>query len=210
LKSQYENANNISARIRLHKDYSTNKQGWFPWIYETGIASVLKQNSNSTVEILELGCGEGSLWVENRERLPENIHVTVSDISEGMIRDIRRNLDSDTRFTYETFDCHKIPSKSKTYDIVIARAVASLNILVELALPFVKVGGVFIAMKSKDYSNELNESKNALKVLGGEVEKIDTHYLSNDEVRNNIVIRKIKSGNKKYPREYKDIKAKPL
>lgn len=120
LKSQYENANNISARIRLHKDYSTNKQGWFPWIYETGIVPIFETKGDSTLEILELGCGEGSLWVENKEKLPENIHITVSDISEGMIRDIRRNLDADERFSYETFDCHKIPAQANTYDIVIA------------------------------------------------------------------------------------------
>lgn len=120
LKSQYENANNISARIRLHRDYSTNKQGWFPWIYETGIVPILSTEKNRTVEILELGCGEGSLWVENKDKLPENVHITVSDISEGMIRDIRRNLDADERFSYETFDCHKIPAKASTYDIVIA------------------------------------------------------------------------------------------
>lgn len=120
MKSQYENANNISARIRLHKDFSTNTQGWFPWIYETGIAPILSKNTESIIEILELGCGEGSLWLENKEKLPEHVHITVSDISEGMIRDIRRNLDGDTRFSYETFDCHTIPAKANTYDMVIA------------------------------------------------------------------------------------------
>lgn len=127
LKSQYENANNISARIRLHKDYSTNQQGWFPWIYESGITPILNgftsapdSKSDSCIEILELGCGEGSLWLENLEKLPANVHITVSDISEGMIRDIRRNLGQDERFSYETFDCHNIPAKAKTYDIIIA------------------------------------------------------------------------------------------
>ena len=120
LKSQYQNANNISARIRLHKDYSVNKQGWFPWIYEIGIAPILLQSSEKSIEILELGCGEGSLWLENKEKLPENVHITVSDISEGMIRDIRRNLDGDTRFSYETFDCHKIPAQANSYDLIIA------------------------------------------------------------------------------------------
>lgn len=118
MKSQYENANNISARIRLHKDYSINKQGWFPWIYATGIAPIIEKKNN--IEILELGCGEGSLWTENINLLPENVHITVSDISEGMIRDIRRNLGSDERFSYETFDCHKIPAKARTYDLIIA------------------------------------------------------------------------------------------
>lgn len=120
LKSQYENANNISARIRLHKEYSVNTQGWFPWIYETGIAPILNQKRPSFVEILELGCGEGSLWLENKAHLPQTMHLVLSDISEGMIRDIRRNLGMDERFSYETFDCHKIPAKTNTYDIVIA------------------------------------------------------------------------------------------
>lgn len=118
LKSQYENANNISARIRLHKEFSTNKQGWFPWIFETGILPQIK--SEGTIEILELGCGEGSLWTENLYLLPDTVHITVSDISEGMIRDIRRNIGSDERFSYECFDCQQIPAQSKTYDIVIA------------------------------------------------------------------------------------------
>lgn len=122
LKSQYENANNISARIRLHRDYSSNKQGWFPWIYETGIAPILKARSTSTdtIHILELGCGEGSLWKENLNQLPEHVQITLSDISEGMIRDVRRNLGNDPRFFYDTFDCHKIPAQSDTYDFVIA------------------------------------------------------------------------------------------
>ena len=119
LKSQYENANNISARIRLHREFSTNPKGWFPWIFETGVLPYIAEKSK-TVHILELGCGEGSLWTENLSRLPENVHVTVSDISEGMIRDVRRNIGSDERFSYECFDCHKIPAQANTYHIVIA------------------------------------------------------------------------------------------
>ena len=119
LKSQYENANNISARIRLHREFSTNPKGWFPWIFETGVLPYIAEKSK-TVHILELGCGEGSLWTENLSHLPENVHVTVSDISEGMIRDVRRNIGSDERFSYECYDCHKIPAQANTYDIVIA------------------------------------------------------------------------------------------
>ena len=135
LKSQYENANNISARIRLHKEFSTNQQGWFPWIFETGIlphidaklemqtTPAAEQNAMGKIEILELGCGEGSLWTENLQLLPENVHITVSDISEGMIRDIRRNIGTDDRFSYECFDCQQIPAQANTYDMVIANHV---------------------------------------------------------------------------------------
>ncbi len=120
LKSQYENANNISARIRLHKEYSINTMGWFPWIYQSGILPILEQHPDTTIRILELGCGEGSLWLENLERLPKNVQITLSDISEGMIRDARRNLEQDPRFSYETFDCHSIPAQAGSFDIVIA------------------------------------------------------------------------------------------
>ncbi|MBQ8626359.1 MAG: methyltransferase domain-containing protein [Agathobacter sp.] len=122
LKTQYENANNISARIRLHRDYSVNRQGWFPWLYEAGISPCIQSAlaSHSTPHILELGCGDGSLWTTNMHALPENIHITLSDISEGMIRDARRNLGNDPRFSFETIDCHQIPAKANTYDMVIA------------------------------------------------------------------------------------------
>ena len=123
-KSQYENASNISARIRLHKEYSTNPKGWFPWMYEEGILPVYEKaidDTTNTFRILELGCGDGSLWMENLSILPENIHITLSDISEGMIRDVRRRLPSEeNRFSFETFDCHDIPHDEESFDMVIA------------------------------------------------------------------------------------------
>lgn len=122
LKTQYENANNISARIRLHRDYSTNKQGWFPWMYENAISPILQQVSadGRAPRILELGCGDGSLWSTNLGLLPADVHITVSDISEGMIRDVRRTLGHDPRFSFETIDCHNIPFEENSFDLVIA------------------------------------------------------------------------------------------
>lgn len=127
LKSQYENANNISARIRLHRDYSTNKQGWFPWVFSECMEALntckeaTATDPANTYHILELGCGDGTLWKESLKALPKNSTVILSDTSEGMLRDARRNIGSkDKRFSYETIDCHKIPYKSKTFDLVIA------------------------------------------------------------------------------------------
>lgn len=122
LKTQYENANNISARIRLHRNYSTNMQGWFPWMYENGISPILNRiaQSNNTPKLLELGCGDGSLWSSNLSLLPEKIEITLSDISEGMIRDARRTLGPDPRFTFKTIDCHHIPYQNESFDVVIA------------------------------------------------------------------------------------------
>ena len=105
LKNQYQNATNISSRINLHSLYSQNKQGWFPWIFE-------QCRISPGLRILELGCGDGTLWTDNLSLLPEDISITLSDISSGMLRDARRAIgSSDTRFAFRAFDCRKIPCK---------------------------------------------------------------------------------------------------
>lgn len=114
LASQYKNASNLSARIRLHSLFSRNRQGWFPWLYQQ---CEIKPGLN----ILEIGCGSGKLWTENRDLLPCKIQICLSDLSEGMIRDVRRTLGTeDPRFTFQVFDCHSIPFPDASFDLVIA------------------------------------------------------------------------------------------
>lgn len=117
LKTQYQDATNISARIRLHHDYSTNPEGWFPWLYRQ--APIEKG-----MRILEVGCGNGALWYENKKRIPQNLELVLSDISDGMLRDARRNIGaSDSRFSYTVFDCHEIPFPEESFDLVFANHV---------------------------------------------------------------------------------------
>ena len=117
LKAQYRNSTNISARIRLHRLFSSNKQGWFPWIYE-------QCQITEGMKILELGCGNGRLWIENKAKLPADCEIILSDISEGMIRDVRREQSlQDDRFSFAAFDCHAIPYEDVSFDLVIANHV---------------------------------------------------------------------------------------
>ncbi len=107
----------------------------------------------------------------------------------------------------------RTPECREAFDAVSARAVARLNILAELCLPFVKIGGVFIAMKSRLASEELNEAGKGIALLGGRTEKIERAFLlglSEKQERTAIVIRKISATPNKYPREYKHIFSKPL
>ena len=87
------------------------------------------------------------------------------------------------------------------YDIAVSRAVARLNVLCELCLPFVAVGGFFIALKGSRYNEEIKESTEALRLLGGEIVKIENVKLPRlDDVRAVVYIKKVKKTSPSYPR----------
>lgn len=99
----------------------------------------------------------------------------------------------------------------ENFDFATARAVAPLNILLELLTPFVKVGGNIIALKGSSYQDELDVCNNAFKVLDVKISNIYHEELpENQGSRPIIVINKIKKTNIKYPRAYAQIKKKPL
>lgn len=97
----------------------------------------------------------------------------------------------------------------ETFDYVVSRAVARLNTLLEYCLPYVKLGGYFIAYKSMDTDEEINESKNALNILGGKIEKVDKINLEGND-RTLIYIKKVKNTPNKYPRGQNKPKSLPL
>lgn len=95
-----------------------------------------------------------------------------------------------------------ISQKRESYDIVTSRAVAKLNVLIEYMLPFVKVGGRCICMKSFEIEGELKEAKKAIEILGGKIEKVDEITLPTTDIKRKIVIiKKVKNTPNKYPRK---------
>lgn len=88
------------------------------------------------------------------------------------------------------------------FDYCVPRAVANLSTLSELCLPFVKVSGYFIPFKSEKTSEEISAAGNAIKLLGGTVDRIEEYYLpKSDMLRTLVFIRKEKLSHKKYPRK---------
>ena len=87
------------------------------------------------------------------------------------------------------------------YDIATARAVADLSVLAEYALPFVKTGGYFVAMKGAKNEEELEKAKNAIKRLGGKTEKVLPITLPSGIEHSLIIIKKITSTPSIYPRK---------
>lgn len=104
-----------------------------------------------------------------------------------------------------------LPEWREQYDIVTSRAVADLRMLCELCLPFVKVGGVFLAMKAEDSTEEVNAAGRAVSILGG---RLKTAYVytvpDTDVVRKVIRIEKVGSTPQRYPRRFSKIRKTPL
>ena len=97
------------------------------------------------------------------------------------------------------------------FDVAVARAVAKLNTLAEYCLPLVKVGGEFIEYKSLKADEEIKESTNALNILGGKINHLQNILVKEiDSIRINVVIKKVKSTPKEYPRAKNLPKTKPI
>lgn len=99
----------------------------------------------------------------------------------------------------------------ETFDIVTSRAVANLQILCELCLPLVKVGGTFLAMKSVDSSDELWAAEHAIETLGGKVDRTVDYTIPGTAVSHRLIfIKKVQATPAKYPRPFAKIKKTPL
>ena len=102
-------------------------------------------------------------------------------------------------------------SYRETADIVTSRAVAGLNVLAELCLPFVKEGGLFLAMKGPAFEEELEQAKPAIKALGGKTENCLLYTIPGIEIQHSVLlIRKIRKTPENYPRRWAQIKKNPL
>ena len=97
------------------------------------------------------------------------------------------------------------------FDYALARAVARLNVLCELCLPYVKPGGAFLALKGPGAAEELTEAQRAVRLLGAEVEDVIDYAVPGEQLRHNIVVlRKTAPTPKQYPRRFAQIKKSPL
>ncbi len=162
----------------------------------------------NTQSLLDVGSGAGFPALPLKI-LHLGLRVTVVDSTKKRIRfleHIAKELQLDMHAVHGRIEEH---DQKEDFDIVTARAVASLNILCELCLPFVKVGGYFIAYKGKNFQKELDESAHALDLLGGKIKDI-YRYSIDDTDRVLIMIEKTASTPYKYPRKFSQVKKTPL
>jgi SAM-dependent methyltransferase len=156
LKDQYKDAANLNARLNLHKHFSVNKNGWFPWLFD-------QMELAPECRLLEVACGTGELWLANMHRIPPGWDITLSDFSAGMLVQARENLANALHhFKFEQIDIQSIPYGDGHFDTVMANHVFYYIPDKPKALSEVrrvlKTGGKFIASTvGKSHLLELGE-----------------------------------------------------
>ena len=170
----------------------------------------------SGAKLLDVGCGAGFPSLPLAIARPD-LKITALDSTAKRIRYVEEtaallSLPNLTCLVGRAEELGNDLVFRESFDAVTARAVAGMNVLCELCLPFVKVGGRFLAMKA-DVSEELPLAEKAIKVLGGQladVKRVSLTGTAEIQSRTLILVKKVSSSPKNYPRNHAQIKKKPL
>ena len=163
-------------------------------------------------KVIDVGTGAGFPGLPLKILEP-GMQLTLLDSLQkriGFLSDVCRALDfADVACIHGRAE--ECGQRRESYDYALSRAVARLNILAELCLPYVKVGGAFLALKGPAVTEELQEAENAIAALGGKVEQVFDYAVPGEELHHNVVvIRKQHTTPKQYPRRFDRIKKAPL
>lgn len=175
-------------------------------------AALIPQNAT----VADIGCGGGFPILPLAIVRPD-LKLVGIDSTEKKIRYVQNTADelrlSVTAISGRAEDLAKQTDYRDHFDVVISRAVARLNVLDELCIPFVKVGGRFIALKGAAGQEELSEAMNGIQKLGGQLQGADEYSLftaDGEEKRVMVKISKVSSTPKEFPRAFGAMKKKPL
>ncbi len=167
--------------------------------------TILKYLDNNS-SIIDVGTGAGFPGIPVKIA-NETLNITLLDSLNKRINFLNEiikenSLKNITCIHGRAEDVSHETNMREKFDYATARAVANLSTLSELCLPFVKVGGKFICMKGNNVDEEIKSAQKAIEILGGKIEKIDNFKLPQTDIeRNIIVISKIKTTPKQYPRK---------
>lgn len=163
--------------------------------------------------VIDVGTGAGFPGLALKIACP-SLELTLLDSLDKRVRFLE-GVCTDLGFT--DVRCHHARAEEapaelrESFDIAVSRAVARLNLLCELCLPFVRVGGVFLAMKGPGAAEETEEARRAITALGGELERVAAYAIPGTDTQHSaVVIRKTRPTPGTYPRRWAQIKKQPL
>ena len=165
--------------------------------------------------IIDVGTGAGFPGIPIKIAFPET-EVVLLDSLNKRIKFLNEVIEQLQLENIETIhgraeDYGKDNKHREKYNIAIARAVAPLNILLEYLMPFVKVKGKVLCMKASNSEEEIKNSKNAIKILGGELVNTEEFCIPTTDIKRKIIqVNKVKETNKKYPRKAGTPSKEPL
>ena len=161
-------------------------------------------------KIIDVGCGAGFPGVPVKIACPEAKLTLLDSLGKRMtwLESVLPTLGVDAECVTARAE-EAVVSRREQYDYATSRAVARLNILLELTAPYVKVGGAVLAMKGTAAKEELQDAQNAIRRLGLKVEQIK-EFPVEDTAHTVIVLRKVAHTPPQYPRRYAKIKQAPL
>ena len=180
-----------------------------PYLLDKGI------NINNKLKIIDIGTGAGFPGLPLKIMMPD-VKFTLLDSLNKRVSFLNEVIDElklkDIEALHGRAEDYASDNKYREkYDICVSRAVANLSTLSEYCIPFVKEDGYFISYKAGESEEEINKSKNAIKILGGKINKVEEFVLpGTDASRVFVFIRKQELTDKKYPRKAGVPAKKPL
>lgn len=176
-------------------------------------AALLKLEDFAGKKVIDVGTGAGFPGLALKTACP-GMDLTLLDSLDKRVKFLN---DTCALLGFDDVTCiharaEEAPAEYRgSFDIAVSRAVARLNLLCELCLPLVKKGGVFIAMKGPGYTEELQEAKRGIAILGGKVERCADYTIPGTDVTHTaVIIRKVSDTPAKYPRRWAQMKKQPL
>ena len=174
--------------------------------------TVLKCGDLVGKTLIDVGCGAGFPGVPTAIACPEAKVTLLDSLAKRMnwLETVLPQLGVANAECVTARAEEAVVDRRESYDYATSRAVARLNILLELTAPYVKIGGAVLALKGSAAREELEEAKSAISKLGLQIESVNDFTVDTDTVHTVIVLRKVRATPAKYPRRYAKIKQAPL